>query len=659
MARKSLVFFVMLLIGSWSSAGQAQEGAAPGNGEVLRWTTPRAQVRPATSPSTPRFQPQGRSVVIPAGSPLANSAPFDVIQTAAQSTEEPAPVEEAASVLKRRGAAGRGPSRSADAGSAEESNFPVTVAARRLGGGGANAAATPAVPPTTPQHADAPAPRVAAHSGSSAKTAGVPKSLTVRCPSPTLVVEAIGPKSVTVGRPANFSVSVRNPGQEPAVNAEVRVAIPVWIETAALQASVGDVSRPESTESNPTDGSVIWQIPEVAPGGHVELAMQVIPRENRTFELGLQWTVQPASAVAAIAVQQPELALSVAGPKDAKFGENVTLLITVANPGTGDAENVTVRLTTGANTPEMIPVGLIPAGQQKQIEVQMTANQPGTIAIASEATADGDIRAENATELLVKRAEIQLAVTGPDKAYTGSPVTYQVRVSNSGTAAAEDTTVQITLPVGAKLEAGTEGSQSTEAGLVWKAGLLPPGIERVFEVQCELSTAGENRFEAKVSAAGGVAASETAATEVQALADLKLTVSEPQGARRVGEEIVYEVTIANRGSKAAEEIQVLVQFSEGIEPQSAEGGVAELAEGQAVFQPIARLGAGQKTVLKVRAKAETAGNHRFRVQVSGDNGETQLVSEGTTRFFGDASQGAATEPAAAPRTAGRPTPARR
>ncbi len=136
-----------------------------------------------------------------------------------------------------------------------------------------------------------------------------------------------------------------------------------------------------------------------------------------------------------------------------------------------------------------------------------------------------------------------------------------------------------------------------------------------------------------------------------------------RGARRVGEEIVYEVSVVNRGSKAAEDISVLVQFSEGLEPVGADGQAADLAEGQVIFQPISRLGAGQKTVLKVRAKAEQAGNHRFRIQVT-DQSETQLVSEGTTRFFGETGKTSAAEPTPAPArpasfTSGKPTPARR
>lgn len=669
MARKTLVFFLMLLVGSLTGAGRAQEATRPTSPDVLRWTSPRPQVRPVAGTTSAAYPgtaypgaPASRPVVTPIGAGVSRVSSPGIQQAAAQApVVDETGAAETSSVLKRKGAPTPPPPAGMRAGgSPMEEEVPVAVPARRLGGG------TPTVPPTTRAAAPGPA-------ASRAPAPTSPKSLALRCPAPALQVEAVGPKSVTVGRSATYTVTVANPTQDAAVGVEVRVAVPEWIEAPTMQAMLGEVSRPAGTDAQPADGTIVWSIPEVAPGARVELMLQLVPRDNRVFELAIDWTQQPPRQAITVAVQQPQLQLSVAGPKDARYGESVSLLITVANPGTGDAENVTVRLSAGNNAPENIPVGLIPAGQQKQIEVQLAASQPGTMAIAAEATADGEIRASSDTELLVRKAELQLALTAPEKAFTGSPVTYVVRVSNSGTAAAEDTVLSVALPVGAKLEASTEGSQSTDQGLVWRIGSLAPGIERVFEIQCEAATAGENRLEAKVAAAGGISQAEVAVTEVQALADLKLSVVEPTGARRVGDEVVYEVTVVNRGSKAAEEINVLVQFSEGIEPIGTDGGTADLAEGQAIFQPLPRLGPGQKAVLKVRAKADRPGNLRYRVQVSSDQSETQLVSEGTTRFFGEA--GAATENAARPAepraatlppsggrttaTAGRPTPARR
>ena len=64
-------------------------------------------------------------------------------------------------------------------------------------------------------------------------------------------------------------------------------------------------------------------------------------------------------------------------------------------------------------------------------------------------------------------------------------------------------------------------------------------------------------------------------TKVESLADLKLVVNDPQGPIQVGEETTYEICISNRGTKAATEVQVLAQFSEGIEPVNVEGGKAD------------------------------------------------------------------------------------
>jgi uncharacterized repeat protein (TIGR01451 family) len=702
MARKTTVFFLILVLGSLTDISWAQSAGPTGSSQVLRWSSPRPQVRQVST--EPRLlTPSDKGTT---DSKRPNSA---VKRAAAE--DQIAPVEETTegatgSILKRNVGDDSGEPQAKSPkpirpGVMSESEVEVKVAARRLGGAARGGSTTPTSDPPTdnatgggtgsaeaPQTADVSgepnvvtgptsgtgttndnAPRLLGRTApgtqgatespaasqpadaANAKMAGA-KGLALRCPQPSLQVEAVGPKSVTVGRPAAYTVSVQNSSQDVATGVEVRTFLPDWMETIALQAAAGEVARLTAAETQAEVGYVNWVIPEIAPGGRIDLLIQMVPRENRAFELAVEWTLQPPRISAPVAVQQPQLEMMIAGPKEALYGENVTLVVTVANPGTGDAENVSVRFASGANPPETITVGTILAGQQKQIEVQIAASQAGKIAISTDATAEGDIKAATATELMVRRANVQLALASPAKAFTGSPVTYQLRVSNIGDAPSEDTLLNVVLPVGAKVEASTEGSQSTDTGLKWRIGAMQPGIERTFEIQCVVMTAGENRLEAAVTAATGLSATQTATTDVQAIADLKLVVVEPTGARRVGEDVAYDVAITNRGSKAAEDVNVLVQFSDGVEPVAADGAPAELADGQVVFNSIPRIGPGQKAQLKVRARADKAGNHRFRVQVTGDEAETQLVFEGTTRFFGEAAASPA-KPAAGP---ARPAP---
>jgi hypothetical protein len=115
---------------------------------------------------------------------------------------------------------------------------------------------------------------------------------------------------------------------------------------------------------------------------------------------------------------------------------------------------------------------------------------------------------------------------------------------------------------------------------------------------------------------------------------LKLTVSDPSGPVPLDQEGVYEVQIVNRGTKAAEGVEIAAFFSEGIEPVGVEGGEYELSQGQVLLTPVAALPPGGKAVFKIRAKASAAGNHTFRAEVACRSLGTRLATQETTHYYG-------------------------
>ena len=54
------------------------------------------------------------------------------------------------------------------------------------------------------------------------------------------------------------------------------------------------------------------------------------------------------------------------------------------------------------------------------------------------------------------------------------------------------------------------------------------------------------------------------------MADLRLDVKDPEGPMPIGEETAYELHVRNRGTKAAEDVEVVAYFSAGMEPVSAD-----------------------------------------------------------------------------------------
>jgi hypothetical protein len=164
---------------------------------------------------------------------------------------------------------------------------------------------------------------------------------------------------------------------------------------------------------------------------------------------------------------------------------------------------------------------------------------------------------------------------------------------------------------------------------------LNPQLEQVYALKCRLQTAGATRFEVSAAAEDELSTVAGANTQVDAAASLTLDVVDPAGPIAVAEESVYEVHVRNRGTKEAEGVEVIGFFSRGIEPTSAAGAPNRIGSGQVVFSPLASLAPGAEAVLKVRAKAETAGNHVFRAEVHCKAMGTRLISEKNTLYYQD------------------------
>jgi uncharacterized repeat protein (TIGR01451 family) len=471
--------------------------------------------------------------------------------------------------------------------------------------------------------------------------------------SAALKVEIAGPPGITVGKPALFVVSVHNESDVSADEVLVRIPLPSTITVQATQPTSGDAAVQ-------SDSRLVWSLPRVAARGKEQLKLQLITREGDNFDLSAEWTARPAVARAAIVVKQPQLALSLAGPAEMVFGEEKAFTLTVSNPGNGDAERVLITVTAANSPPQQFDAGVLPAGHKKELPLAVVASQAGAIELQISAAAEGGLEAKTAGRVTVRKAEVNVAIDGPPLKYAGSEAIYAVTVTNTGTAAAENVNLSLALPAGATYLGGIDGAaaatptRSASEGLSgtvkWKLASLPAGSERQYEVRLQLTSPGTNRVAIQSQAAASGAATSTADTEVEAVADLKLLVQDPSGPIPTGEAVTYELQIANRGTQAAKGIKILVQFSDGIEPVSFEGCEARIVPGQVVCQPLGALGPGEQLAVRVKAKAQNAGSHHFRIEVTSADGDARLVSEGTTRFFTDSGRSGA-----AAATAKKPT----
>jgi hypothetical protein len=440
---------------------------------------------------------------------------------------------------------------------------------------------------------------------------------------------------MSVGKPAGYLITLLNEGDTPAHDVQLRVSLPGFVTVTATQPTEGD-ARVQADATG--QARLMWELPSLAAREHQTLRLQMVASEGQPFDVGVEWTCRPALAKATIQVRQPQLQLSLAGPADMVFGEEKTFTLAVSNPGSGDAENVVVQLAAGPTRRQQIEVGTIPAGQRKELPVQLVASEAGEMQIHAVATGEGDLSAEAAGKVIVRKAELAVIVQGPELKFAGTDAAYSVVIQNTGNAAADNVQIAAALPAGAKYLGGLDGAAPTGTSLKWKLASLPAGGEKTYEVRLQLNAAGENMVAVQAQDATGVVATGQAVTTVEAAADLKLVVTDPSGPLATSEQAVYQVQVMNRGSDAARQVKIVMQFGEGIEPVAFEGCEAKIVPGQVLCQPLGELAAGEQVTIRVKARADRGGTHQFRVEVTSDDG-ARLVSEGTTRFFADSGRG--------------------
>lgn len=453
------------------------------------------------------------------------------------------------------------------------------------------------------------------------------KSLDMEIPS--VLVRLAGPSDIPVGRKGDYELIVKNTGSIPLNGAIVRMDVPKGV-TSEIDAALKAQTESETLE----DGSqaIIWQVAELAASQTQKLPIKLTASEARNFAIAMEWTVMPQNGELLVNVQKPDLQIGLEGPAEVSFGVPQMYRLKISNPGTAPAENVVLNLSAEPYGSNSSPLGTIAPGTNRIVEVELTFQQKGKLKIKAEAVGE-NLKSASEIDVSVRQAMLEAVVQGTQNEYVGAIVNYTLDLSNKGDAPSENVIAQVELPEGVKLAQLPNGARLSGKILLWEVNSLDVGQNLSLSWQAELLSAGEKLFQATCrGSAGGSAVAQTK-TLVEAVADLKLTLSDPPSPSPVGEEVVYELEIANRGKQSANKVKVLAQFSEGIEPAGAVGAEHKLVPGQVLFEPIPSIAAGETVKLQVRALASEAGVHRFRIEVQTDDDEIHHVLEESTRYM--------------------------
>lgn len=264
-------------------------------------------------------------------------------------------------------------------------------------------------------------------------------------------------------------------------------------------------------------------------------------------------------------VQAPVLSVEKLAPAEVQVGAPAVFRIQVRNTGHVAAHDVEVldEIPAGAELVGTHPqatlgeegqlswsLGSLGPGEEAVVELQLVPLDEGELGSVAQVR----FSAQASARSRATRPRLALEVTAPGRVMIQERLPLKIRLSNTGTGAAQDVVVQEQLPPGLEHPAG--------GTLEYEVGRLEPGETRELDLEVTATAAGtiENLILAR--GAGELAAEAAHTVEVVAPA-LALSLEGPKR-RYLERQATYTVSVSNPGTAPARQVELVTFLPAGL-----------------------------------------------------------------------------------------------
>ena len=386
-----------------------------------------------------------------------------------------------------------------------------------------------------------------------------------------------------------------------------------------------------------------WELGSIESGGEMTLSMELLPRTEGEIgsvaQVGFQTQVSVRTRCT-----RPLLTIEQTAPDRVLIGEEIVFAITIANPGSGAARGVVLE----ADIPEELThelggalkneIGTIAPGDELRYELKLRAQRGGIVTNTVRVLGGDNLMDDHSMQVEVIAPRLQVGVRGATRRYLQRQVTYEVTVTNPGTAPAKNVDLITYLPKGLKFEsADNKGRYDAPSHAVaWNLEQLPEqetGIVRLTAVPMEI---GEQQLVVRGKADLDLSAETTHTTKVEGTVELTFTIADIQDPIEVGSETTYEIHVINQGSKVATNVQLMAELPRALTPSEPSGATRGEVQGQrVVMEKIARLAPQADAVYRIKATGQIAGDHLINVQLTSDDVPRPVTKQEGTKVYAD------------------------
>lgn len=437
---------------------------------------------------------------------------------------------------------------------------------------------------------------------------------------------------INVGQSCDLLLTVKNSGQANASDVVVDVYFPRSVRLTAAS------PQPVAAEN-----SVVWKFPTLDAGEEREIRIAMIPTQRG--EISANANVRFSSAATMLlAVEEPLLKLAMQGPSEVMLGESASHVVSVSNPGTGIAHNVTVEVTIpeGLKHPKgkrlKMELGSLSPGEQRSVRLSLTAVTGGRQTVGVEAASGTELRQTASSAISVLAPSLKLAVAGPALRYIGRDARYSLSLTNDGQAVTNNVRATYAVPKGFRYLAASRGGKYDEntRTVTWFVGSVSPKEAIELTLKLKPVELGDFAHRARVISEHGAVAEATADTRIEGTASLVLEVLDLDDPVEIGRETAYEVRVRNEGSKQAQNVGLSFELPNGVKLINVKGPSKHIAEsGLVVFKALPVIEAGKTAVYQIHIQGADEGNHRVRARLTSDSIQEPLTVEELTRFYAD------------------------
>jgi uncharacterized repeat protein (TIGR01451 family) len=233
---------------------------------------------------------------------------------------------------------------------------------------------------------------------------------------------------------------------------------------------------------------------------------------------------------------------------------------------------------------------------------------------------------------LAAGARLQVNVKGPSKQSINEPAIYVITVTNVGNEPARELSIETQLPKKLTFIRASNKGDAVDGKVGWSLGTLQAKASRSVELVVRAREVGE--FCIKTRAEFGEPKLETftdfkeKCTTFTGIAGLLLEMRDRDDPIPVNGTTSYPIRVVNQGSGPLTNLRIKAVVPNGMALLRVSGPVNHEVKGKTIFfEPLAALEPGAKAEYEVFTRALTAGDLRFKIELTAD----QLKEGGPVR----------------------------